>query len=921
MNWDETGALPAQPGREPLSSTHASVLRVQRQALDEGLSLMGQPDRSALPTWLAPVQPLNSAGLPRRSPTPPRDAPRLTAGSPDGNFEEAEVAHTGDGDGEQSTATIMPTSMEDSLPGATSLKSIPLWIQAAVRLGVSFIRVAASSVPIALPYSKRTEQPAVCCDCGHGHEPTIDEYYFWLEGNLSFDPAGIAPSQNADLHDSVPGVSGSQGNTPQIDPRTIQADPTSDWDAPTPQMLHWKSEPLVHLRWMRVHRGVLQDSRRSTEGIPLADADLDALFLNLRGRSFDSLLFNVKKDDTSTGFRFDIAPDTAIPIPEPVPSPPPPALPISQALIDDLAAFPYFLYYNGGMPLVPVGTFGASMVIASSLKTNCRYQAATYWLKLVYDPLSRDNTWMQCPTLSSSAAQSIAMLDEDDFESVDLFSSTTAFGKTLQAKDESEISTRAERGRFSQDSTCCRTAPVKLAKATGRAVTMEYVETLIAWADSVRCLNSLEADQQADTLLGVAARILGKKPKNVAAVDLTGGKMTLTSFHSSELPLNPRLLRLFDAVDDGLSMVRAGINKRRLRNGALGRDRAIWGSHSRFDTGLASQPATGDGGCDGVCVYSCSQTYRYSSILPKAFQWLAIVKATGAALLSAIEKEDAEALSSIRTAQERQMTELGLDIAKNQYRAADWDVQALDKQIQGALTRLRYYQKLISDGLNFGEMGYLFGTEASMASRTSANVSDGVGQGMASVPDMWVGVAGVADSPLQFQQMPMGVKMSTGFAAAARILNTVADISSSSAGMQNTQGSWDRRTQEWQHQCDVITYEIQQINRQRLAARRRLEVSRRELNNTQRNIEHQAEVQDFLRDKFSKYELYLYLQQENAALYNKTFNAAVEVAREAQQAAAYELGDPSLDLIPSAATVWDSLHSGLLAGEKLEVAL
>ncbi|KAJ4154955.1 hypothetical protein LMH87_000225 [Akanthomyces muscarius] len=921
MNWAGTGALPAQPGREPLPSAHAFVLAAQRQALDEGLSLMGQPDRSAMPTWLAPVQPINSAGPPERTPNPPRETPRLTAGSPDQSSEEAEVTRTGDGEGEQSTTAITPTSLDDTLPGASSLKSIPLWVQAALRLGVRFIRVAASSVPIALPYSKRTEQPPLCCDCGHRHEPTIDEYYFWLEDNLRFDPTNIAASQNADLHDNVPGVSGSTGNTPQIDPRTIQADPTSDWDAPTAELLHWKSEPLVHLRWMKVHRGVLQDSRRSTEGIPLADADLDALFLDLRGRSFDSLLFNVKRNDTSTGFRFDIATDTAIPIPEPVPSPPPAALPISQILINNLAAFPYFLYYKGGMPLVPVGTFGASMVIASSLRADCQYQASTYWLKLVYDPLSRDNTWMQCPTLSSSAGQRILVLDEDDSKSSDLFSSTAALVKILQAEGESEVSALAERGRFPQDSTCCRTAPVKLAKATGRAVTMDYVETLIAWADSFRCLNSLEADQQADTLLSVAARILGKKPKDVAAVDLTSGKMNLTAFQSSQPPLNPKLLRLFDAVGDGLSMVRAGINKRRLRNGALGWDRATWGSHRRFDTGPVFQPAMGDRGCDGLCVFSCSQTYRYSSILPKAFQWTAIVKATGAALLSAIEKADAEALSSIRTAQERQMTELGLDIAKNQYRAADWDVQALDKQMQGALTRLQYYQKLISDGLNFSEMGYLFGTEASMASRTSANVSDGVGQGMASVPDMWVGVAGVAGSPLQFQQMPMGVKMGTGFAAAARILNTVGDISSSNAGMQNTQGSWDRRTQEWQHQCDVITYEIQQIKRQRLAARRRLEVSRRELDNTERNIEHQAEAQDFLRDKFSKYELYLYLQQENAALYNKTFTAAVEVAREAQQAAAYELGDPSLDLIPSAASVWDSLHSGLVAGEKLELAV
>jgi hypothetical protein len=59
-------------------------------------------------------------------------------------------------------------------------------------------------------------------------------------------------------------------------------------------------------------------------------------------------------------------------------------------------------------------------------------------------------------------------------------------------------------------------------------------------------------------------------------------------------------------------------------------------------------------------------------------------------MLTAIEKADTEALSSLRLVQERQMTELGLDVSKNTYRAADWDVQALVKQMDGAITRLQY---------------------------------------------------------------------------------------------------------------------------------------------------------------------------------------------------------------------------------------
>jgi hypothetical protein len=54
----------------------------------------------------------------------------------------------------------------------------------------------------------------------------------------------------------------------------------------------------------------------------------------------------------------------------------------------------------------------------------------------------------------------------------------------------------------------------------------------------------------------------------------------------------------------------------------------------------------------------------------------------------------------------------------------------------GAITRLQYYQNLIRNGLIAGEIAHVAGAEASMASRISATISDGVGEGMASIPDM-----------------------------------------------------------------------------------------------------------------------------------------------------------------------------------------
>jgi hypothetical protein len=59
----------------------------------------------------------------------------------------------------------------------------------------------------------------------------------------------------------------------------------------------------------------------------------------------------------------------------------------------------------------------------------------------------------------------------------------------------------------------------------------------------------------------------------------------------------------------------------------------------------------------------------------------------------------------------------------------------------------------------------------------------------------------------------------------------------------------------------------------------------------------------------------------HAALFIGTYEMAVQTAREAQQALRYELGDTSLSFLTSALSEWNSLHEGLLTGEKLELAL
>ena len=242
---------------------------------------------------------------------------------------------------------------------------------------------------------------------------------------------------------------------------------------------------------------------------------------------------------------------------------------------------------------------------------------------------------------------------------------------------------------------------------------------------------------------------------------------------------------------------------------------------------------------------------RFTSVLPQALELARLVSSFGTSLLSAFEKADAEYLESLRMTFDRQISSLTLEAKKNQFRDSDWETQALEQGLAGALTRYNYYQNLISNGLNAGENGYQDSIEASLGMLSAETVSEGIAEIMSIIPDISIGAAGAFGSPLEFNQLPIGTKLANSFNIAARILNTIANIAQTTGSLEQIQGEWARRLQEWNQQLDVTAIELQQIECQKLAAGRRRAVSVRELNIQVQQIDHSVEIQDFMRDKFT----------------------------------------------------------------------
>lgn len=736
--------------------------------------------------------------------------------------------------------------------GGHAVDRLPFWIRAAIRLGTRFLRVAAAAEPPASTRfaQNRPEGQAACCvECDAPHPAVADEYYFWL-----------------------------------LDSRTYEEQPQDagwGWHDPAarPQLLHWGSEPTVQLAWCRVHNGELTQLRRSHDTVRVSAPGPELVF---GGRTGDSLRFEVvgaagptgHDDPAPPGFRYDLATDTAVALPLVVA----PAATVTD-FPGDLGSYPYFAYFAPGVEVMPPSLFAPAVAVAASLRTRCQFEAALKWYELYFSPLHADSEWSRC---------------EPDREEPE-----TPPGSTVPIAPPD----RRHRG-------CCHDSTEGSDEdSRQRAIILHYLETLLQWGDAMMRRNTPEAFQHTRLVYDTMARLLGTYPPTVLAADSAGEPEPVADFVADNAPLNPRLLALYERSADRLALIRACLDARRRRNGTPRVDMPYFG-----DTGLRDGWQTTAQACldadDWCAPHSC---YRFVFLVQKAQELANDVRALGAALLAAYEKGDAEHLASMRATHERQLLSLTLEIRQDQWRQADWQVQALGKTKEIAQTRERYYTLLIENALNNREEEHEALVVASTAVRAAGNISEGIAQVMSAVPDFFPGF------PSSLTWIPLGTKLSGVFTAVARIAGSVAEIATSTGGLRLTQAGWERREEEWRHQVEVLDLEIEQIERQILASDRGRDVALRELTDQQRSLEQSSELHDFLRDKLTGHGLYLWLQQETAALHHQSYELALHVARQAQRAFNYERGHTAHTFITEDG--WDGLRDGLQAGDRLSLAL
>ncbi|MDR3736354.1 MAG: hypothetical protein P4L10_12555, partial [Acidobacteriaceae bacterium] len=84
-------------------------------------------------------------------------------------------------------------------------------------------------------------------------------------------------------------------------------------------------------------------------------------------------------------------------------------------------------------------------------------------------------------------------------------------------------------------------------------------------------------------------------------------------------------------------------------------------------------------------------------------------------------------------------------------------------------------------------------------------------------------------------------------------------------------------------------------------------------------VEQTGAVLNYLRDKFTSDQLYLWMQKETLALYHQMYELALHTARQAEHAFHFERACVQRKFLPC--DTWDTLYNGLLAGDRLLLSL
>lgn len=342
--------------------------------------------------------------------------------------------------------------------------------------------------------------------------------------------------------------------------------------------------------------------------------------------------------------------------------------------------------------------FHVPMLLAARLSQNQRFADAMRWYHYVFDPTDDSNE------LTTQRFWKVLPFRDVEKQRIDQMLAILGDPSKVGSPERQKIVDQIDdwvKNPFQPH----RIARMRLI-AYQKYVVMKYIDNIIAWGDQLFRHDTIESINEATQLYILAANLLGERPqlipergknkpqtyaqlrpkldefsnaKRAVENEFPASSVFATVQSSDEvtgllgigdtfyfcIPKNDKLLSYWDTVEDRLFKIRNCMN-------IEGVVRQLPLFEPPIDPALLVQAAAKGVDLGSVLADLSAPLphYRFNYMLQKAQEICAELKSWGAALLSALEKRDAEELSAIRAGQEVQILNLVKEVKIQQYNEA-----------------------------------------------------------------------------------------------------------------------------------------------------------------------------------------------------------------------------------------------------------
>ena len=302
--------------------------------------------------------------------------------------------------------------------------------------------------------------------------------------------------------------------------------------------------------------------------------------------------------------------------------------------------------------------------------------------------------------------------------------------------------------------------------------------------------------------------------------------------------------------------------------------------------------------------------YRFSVTIQKAVDLAQLASVFGNSLLQALEKRDAEALARLKSTHDIALAKAIRTLKQAAVDEGAGMLAALNLETRSIQNRIDYYSS--REYMNAWETTGVALSGASFAVSTSIALGYTLSGGLKLLPQFLIGAAGFGGSPTA-SGTEGGDQVGGAAEMVVKTLESIAGSLDKAAALANTQGSYQRRSDEWTFQKNQADADLAKNAQDIANGTLHNSMLQADFNQQDLAVTQSIEMGLFMRSKFTNQELYDWMVSSTSTTYFKSYQLAFDVAKRAEQCLQLELGTDQAFLNFG----WDSLKKGLLAADDL----